>query len=243
MFHVKQFRTPEPTMFHVKQFGRRRDSLFGRRWSRALWLALFLWIPLLVACDVADQPDGWAAPTADPQEPETRLIAPTGEDRVAAIELLDGNLGAPLWEFPDDDGLFPGLDEEIDPLAFYSDPVWVPSTDEWLLAGYADGVLYAIRRDGESARVVFESEDRFVADMVLDGRVVYLADTGYRVYAVDIEQPGEAVWIWDGDSELQIWGAPVLVETDRGGLLIVAGMDGRVSALWVDTERAGSLAW
>ena len=243
MFHVKQFRTPGRTMFHVKQFGRRRDSWSGRRWSQALWLALFLWIPLLVACDVADQPDGWAAPTADPAEPETRLIAPTGEDRVAAIELLDGNLGAPLWEFPDDDGLFPGLDEEIDPLAFYSDPVWVPSTDEWLLAGYADGTLYAVRRDGESARVVFESEDRFVADMVLDGRVIYLADTGYRVYAVDIEQPGQAVWIWDGASELQIWGAPVLVETNLGRLLIVAGMDGRVSALWVDAERAGTLAW
>lgn len=224
--HIRQ-------LFHVKQFRRR---IVG-------FLVLIAVIPALAACDVADQPDGWAAPTLDPVEPETRLIAPTGEDQVVAVQLLDGNLGSAVWEFPDDDGNFPGLDGEIEPVAFYADPVWVESTDEWLLAGYSDGVLYAVQRDGESARIVFDSEDRLVADMIVDGTRVYLADTAYRVYAVDIEQPGEALWTWDGGSDLQIWSGPVLVDTDRGRLLIVAGLDGRVTAINVDGDAAGRSAW
>ncbi len=223
-------------MFHVKQF----DRLGRRRW---LLPALLLVIPVLVACDVADQPDGWAAPTPDPIEPETQLLAPTGDKMVVALRLLDGNFGAEAWQFPDDDGNFPGLDAEIEPEAFYADPVWVESTDEWLLAGYSDGVLYAVRRDGESARVVFESDARLVADLVVDGSRVYLADTSYRVYAVDVEQPGEPVWTWNGDSELQIWGGPALVDTDRGRLLIVAGLDGRITAINVDDPQAGTEAW
>lgn len=246
MFHVKQsdrqagrlatWAQAVASLFHVKHMWRLR------RGGAAL-LVLMAAVPLLVACDVADQPDGWAAPTLDPVEPETRLIAPTGEDQVVAVQLLDGNLGSALWEFPDDDGNFPGLDGEIEPVAFYADPVWVESTDEWLLAGYSDGALYAVRRDGESARLVFDSEDRFVADLVVDGTRVYLADTGYRVYAVDIEQPGEAVWTWDGGSDLQIWGGPALVDTERGRLLIVAGLDGRITAINVDGDLAGRSAW
>ena len=220
----------------MKQF----DRLGRRRW---LLPALLLVIPVLVACDVADQPDGWAAPTPDPIEPETQLLAPTGDKMVVALRLLDGNFGARAWQFPDDDGNFPGLDAEIEPEAFYADPVWVESTDEWLLAGYSDGVLYAVRRDGESARVVFESEARLVANLVVDGSRVYLADTSYRVYAVDVEQPGEPVWTWNGDSELQIWGGPALVDTDRGRLLIVAGLDGRITAINVDDPQAGTEAW
>lgn len=223
-------------MFHVKQ----SDRVGRRRWLVPL---LLLVIPVLVACDVADQPDGWAAPTPDPVEPETQLLAPTGEKTVVALRLLDGNFGAAAWQFPDDDGHFPGLDAEIEPEAFYADPVWVEATDEWLLAGYSDGVLYAVRRDGESARVVFDSEARLVADLVVDGTTVYLADTSYRVYAVDIEQPGEPVWTWSGDSELQIWGGPALVDTERGRLLVVAGLDGRVTAINVDGPEAGSSAW
>lgn len=246
MFHVKQsdrqagrlatWAQAVASLFHVKHMWRLRRG-------GATLLVLMAAVPLLVACDVADQPDGWAAPTLDPVEPETRLIAPTGEDQVVAVQLLDGNLGSALWEFPDDDGNFPGLDGEIEPVAFYADPVWVESTDEWLLAGYSDGALYAVRRDGESARLVFDSEDRFVADLVVDGTRVYLADTGYRVYAVDIEQPGEAVWTWDGGSDLQIWGGPALVDTERGRLLIVAGLDGRITAINVDGDLAGRSAW
>ncbi len=235
-------------MKQSERFGRLRRSRRSVRWpagwrSPVLALLALLTLPLLAACDVADQPDGWSSPTADPLEPETRLIAPTGEDRVVAIELLDGNLGAALWEFPDDDGEFPGLDEQIEPVAFYADPVWVPQTDEWLLAGYADGTLYAVRRDGESARVVFTSPDRLVADLIVDGDRVYVADTGYRVFAIDIEQPGRAVWEWSGESDLQIWSGPVLVDTERGQLLIVAGLDGRVTAIAVDGEREGSSVW
>ncbi len=230
-------------MFHVKQFDLAQFTRRVNIRSVLLIFAVLLAVPVIAACDVADQPDGWAAPTLDPVEPETRLIAPTGEDQVVALQLLDGNLGSLVWAFPDDDGNFPGLDGEIEPVAFYSDPVWVESTDEWLLAGYSDGVLYAVQRDGESARVVFDSEARFVADLVVDGTRVYLADTAYRVYAVDIEQPGAAVWEWQGDSELQIWSGLALVETELGRLLIAAGLDGRVTAIQVEGEAAGTPAW
>ena len=245
LFHVKQFRPVQTRLTALREHVRPSGRPFGRPSGRPLALALvvLLAVPLLAACSVADEPDGWAAPTLDPFEPETRLIAPTGDDQVIAIQLLDGNIGTAIWEFPDDDGRFPGLDSEIDPVAFYADPVWVELTDEWLLAGYSDGVLYAVRRDGESARVVFNSESRLIADLAVDGNLVYLADTSYRVHAVDIEQPGEAVWTWDGDSEMQIWGGPALVETDRGKLLIVAGLDGRVTALILEGEQAGTLAW
>ena len=252
VFHVKQsdrqtrrlraWAVAMPSLFDVKH-SRRRRHLRGLSRRGASLLVLLAVVPLIAACDVADQPDGWAAPTLDPVEPETRLIAPTGEDQVVAVQMLDGNLASAVWEFPDDDGNFPGLDGEIEPVAFYADPVWVESTDEWLLAGYSDGALYAVRRDGESARLVFDSEHRLVADLIVDGSVVYLADTGYRVHAVDIEQPGEAIWTWDGGSDLQIWSGPALVETERGRLLVVAGLDGRISAISVDGELAGRSAW
>ncbi len=222
----------------VPQWQPKRRLLLG-----LLGLAGLLALPLLAACDVADQPDGWSAPTPDPIEPETRLIAPTGEKQVVALQLLDGNLGSAVWSFPDDDGNFPGIEAEIEPTAFYADPVWAPITDEWLIAGYSDGVLYAVRRDGESARVLFDSEDRLVADLVLDGDRVYVADTGYRVHAIDLEQPGAAAWTWSGDSDLQIWSGPVLVETARGRVLIVAGLDGRVTAIEVDGAEAGASVW
>lgn len=242
MFHVKQ---PEsrpllPRLWAFRSI-RGRSRILRRRITALA--ALLLIIPLVVACDVADQPDGWAAPTPDPVEPEARLLAPTGDKSVVAVELLDGNLAAAAWQFPDDDGRFPGLDAEIEPVAFYADPIWVPETDEWLLAGYSDGVLYAVQRNGESARVVFDTESRIVADLIVQGTTVYVADTGYRVHAVDIEQPGTSVWTWSGDSDLQIWGGPALVQTERGRLLVVAGLDGRVTALHLDGEAAGSEAW
>lgn len=208
-----------------------------------LLLALLFALPLLAACDVADQPDGWGAPTPDPMEPETRLLVPTGDDRVVAVRFIDQTIGTAAWQFPDDDKRFPGLDGEIEPVAFYADPVWSPLTDEWLLAGYQDGTVYAVQRDGESARVLFRTDARIVANLILDDDRIYIADTGYRVHAVGLEQPEETIWSWDGDTDQQIWAAPALVETSRGRLLVVAGLDGRVTALTVDGDEPGTVAW
>lgn len=208
-----------------------------------LVLVLLLALPLLAACDVADQPDGWGAPTPDPMEPETRLLVPTGDDRVIAVRFIDQTIGTAAWQFPDDDNRFPGLDGEIDPVAFYADPVWSSLTDEWLLAGYQDGAVYAVQRDGESARVLFRTDARIVANLILDDDRIYIADTGYRVHAVGLEQPEETIWSWDGDTDQQIWAAPALVETSRGRLLVVAGLDGRVTALTVDGDEPGTVAW
>ncbi len=222
------------TLFRIPRVLRRRLLLV---------LTLLLIAPVIAACDVADQPDGWGAPTPDPLEPETQLLVPTGSDKVIAVRFIDQTLGAAAWQFPDDDNEFPGLDEEIKPVAFYADPVWSPWTDEWLLAGYQDGTVYAVRRDGESARVLFRTEARIVANLILDDDRIYIADTAYRVHAVGLEQPEQTIWTWGGDSDQQIWSAPALVDTARGRLLVVAGLDGRVTALRIDGDEPGSEAW
>ena len=225
-------------MFHVKH-------------RRLLLLPLFLLLPLLIACEIADAPDGWAAPTADPQEPETVLL-PTGEGRVAALNLPTSNAN---WQFPNEDGRFIGLDGELEPTAFYANPVWSAFTNEWLLAEYEAGVIYGIHPRGENARIVFPAAElyenaRIVADPLLDplhpGRL-YVVTTDYRVHAVDIENPpaspDDLIWTWDGASEHPVWGAPALIEGADGRLLVLAGLDGRITALQLDGAQAGLPAW
>ena len=222
-------------VFHVKHPPQRA----------ALGLFLLLALPLIAACSVSDQPDGWAAPALDPVE-ENQILLPTGEESVTALQLIGPGAAAPLWTFPNDDDEFPGLDQPIEAVAFYADPLWVDFTGEWLLAEYASGTVYAIQRDGSSARAVFDVEDRIVADLALDPQrpgVVYIATTGYQVHAIQLEQPGEVLWSWDGDSDRQIWGAPALADTPEGRLLIVGGLDGRITALRVEGAEAGDVAW
>ena len=225
-------------MFHVKR-------------RRLLLLPILLLVPLLIACEIADAPDGWAAPTADPQEPDTVLL-PTGEGRVVAIDLLSSNA---RWQFPSEDDTFTGLDGELDPTAFYANPVWSAYTNEWLIAEYDQGVLYGIHPRGDSARVVFSAaelfdEARIVADPLLDPQnpeLVYLVTTDNRVHAVNIEIPpagvDDLVWTWQGESEHPIWGSPALVESDDGRVLVVGGLGGQLTALRLDGEEAGEVAW
>ena len=225
-------------MFHVKR-------------RRLLLLPLLALIPILVACEVADQPDGWAAPTADPERPNTVLM-PTGEGRVVAIDVTTNNVS---WTFPSENKTFTGLDGELEPEAFYADPVWSAFTNEWLLAEYDQGVLYAIHPQGHSARVVFNAgelfeEARIVANPIIDPLYpdrAYVATTDYRVHAVNLEAPPASVedliWTWSGDSDHPVWGSPALIEWEGQRLLVVGGLDGRITALALDGAMAGSVAW
>lgn len=212
----------------------------------ALLLLIALMAPAIAACRVEDQPDGWGSPTLDPADSDVVLL-PTGEERVVALELGGVELQRIHWTFPDEDeNTFPGLIGEIDSTAFYADPLWSDFTHEWLLAEYRSGVLYAVQPDGSSARIVFDVDDRIVADLVPDPQrpgIVYLATTGYRVHAVQLERPGDPLWSWDGNSDLEIWGTPAIVDTTIGRLLVVGGFDGRVTALHLDGDQAGQEAW
>ena len=216
-----------------------------------LLLPILLLAPLLIACEIADQPDGWAAPTADPANPDTILI-PTGEGRVVALDLLARNAA---WQFPREDNTFTGLDGELEPTAFYADPVWSEFTNEWLVAEYDEGVVYALHPLGHSARVVFSAAElfgdaRIVANPLIDPLHpdrLYVVTTDYRVSAVNIESPpssvDDLVWSWHGGSEHPVWGAPALIESGGRRLLVLAGLDGRITALQLDGEAAGSAAW
>ena len=229
-------------MFHVKH------RLRPRIW---LLLALLLLVPLLVACEVADQPDGWAAPTSDPEDAGTLLLA-TGEDRVVAVDLATSNA---LWVFPREDKTFTGLDGELEPTAFYADPLWSAFTNEWLVAEYKEAVIFALHPRGHSARVVFDvgelfEDARIVSNLLIDPEHperIYVVTTDYHVHAFNLERPpttvDELVWTWSGESEQPVWGSPALIETDEQRLLVIAGLDGRVTALQLDGAEAGTPAW
>ena len=229
-------------MFHVKH---------PRRARRLLLLPILLLVPFLIACEIADAPDGWAAPTADPQEQDTVLL-PTGEGRVVAINLPTSSAD---WQFPAESDTFIGIDGELQPTGFYANPVWSAFTDEWLLAEYETGVVYGIHPRGESARVVFSASDlfndaRIVADPILDPlrpTRLYVVTTDDRVHAVDIENPpasvDDLVWTWSGGSEQPVWGTPALIEGGDGRVIVLAGLDGRITALRVDGPEPGSVAW
>ncbi len=89
-------------MFHVK-----RPT---RRWLLA---PLIVAVPILTACaGISNDPDGWAAPLPidHPDAPNVVVIR-TDRARLAAFD-LDAN--SALWEFPDGQGSFPGLLEQIE---------------------------------------------------------------------------------------------------------------------------------
>lgn len=220
-------------MFHVKHLPIRSRLL--------IWPVLLLMPLVLVACQIADAPDGWGAVTEDPQS-EGRIVFPTGGNKVVA---LDAATGVVAWQFPQDnnDNRLPGLADDLETTAFYADPIWSALTGEWLVGEYSDGILWAVRGDGRSARAVFSTGARIVATPVLEGRYAYIATNDDRVIAVNIERPQEVFWEWAGGSDLAILGSPALVDTAIGKLLLFAGLDGWVTALHIDGAETGEEAW
>lgn len=220
-------------MFHVKHPLLRSRLL--------IWPVLLLLPLVLVACEIADAPDGWGAVAEDPQS-EGRIVFPTGGDKVVALDVATGVVA---WQFPQDnnDNRLPGLADDLETTAFYADPVWAEFTGEWLVGEYSDGILWAVRGDGRSARAVFATGARIVATPALDGSLAYIATNDDRVIAVHIERPQEVIWEWSGGSDLAILGSPALADTEIGKLLIFADLNGWVTALRVDGPQPGEEAW
>ncbi len=220
-------------MFHVKHPLLRSRLL--------IWPVLLLLPLVLVACEIADAPDGWGAVAEDPQS-EGRIVFPTGGDKVVALDVATGVVA---WQFPQDnnDNRLPGLADDLETTAFYADPVWAEFTGEWLVGEYSDGILWAVRGDGRSARAVFATGARIVATPALDDSLAYIATNDDRVIAVHIERPQEVIWEWSGGSDLAILGSPALADTEIGKLLIFADLNGWVTALRVDGPQPGEEAW
>ncbi len=223
-------------MFHVK----RAD----RRWLMAPLAAA---IVLITACGVSNDPDGWASPlTLDDADGADVIIIRTDREHIAALDISVRPLdeAAVRWEFPRENDGFPGLTEPVDAHGFYGTPALLgPDGEELILADYDEGTVYAVRTDGTSARIIFDVDGRVVASVIVDPdrTTAYITATDGCVYAVDTESPGTATWSFC-DPESEVWGTPDLAQSRTyGGLLLVPGLNGRVSALQI--EREGRLAW
>ena len=228
----------------------------GRRRLRGL--ALLAAIPILAACTVTNDPDGWAPPIATELDGRPIVIARVEDNAMAAIDLDRAN--PVVWMFPgvaagqapaqDDERPFPGLDGPVEAQGFYGAPAVIgANAEEIVVADHNEGIVYAIRRDGSSARVLLDTGAPVIAGVVAadDGRTIFIATTDERVYAIDTESPplsvddAEAfVWIAEG-IEGRIWGTPAIAHTDaHGALLIVPTMAGQVVALRTDD---GAVVW
>lgn len=197
--------------------------------------------PLLAACTGITGSTGWAPPVPLPDRPNVVLVR-DDDDKLAAVDI---DSATELWRFPDGDDRFPGLAEESDFGAFYGAPVLIPGGEEFLVASEQDGIVYAIRADGSSARLIFDTDDAVIAGVVVGDGIAYVGTDDKRLYAVDIDHPEVALWSYD-DFGGALWGTPALADTEtHGRLLLVPSMDGHVSALRIDPNLspAERLVW
>jgi len=215
-------------MFHVKP-------------RRRLGLVLLLAVPLLAACGGITGSTGWAPPVPLP-DGSTVVLTRDSDDKLTAVDIATAT---ELWRFPDADKRFPGLSEDSDFAAYYGAPVRLDGTDEYLVASEEDGIVYALRADGTSGRVIFDTDDRVIAGIVVADGVAYVGTTDKHLYAVDPDQPEAALWTYD-DFGGELWGTPALAETQtHGQVLVVPAMDGHVYAVRTDPSLAPDerLAW
>ena len=238
LFHVEQDHSAEGD-YRRAQVRRPR-----RPWLMAL---LVMTLPLLAACSLTDSPDGWAAPTTSPHDEDVVLLS-AGDGHIVAYDFTTSR---EQWRFPDQNDSFIGLDDTVDPGAFYSNPAFVAAgseNEEIVVATYNDGIIFAIRTDGSGARELFHANARLVAGIVVDDTTAYVATTDKHVYAINIEDPPASsspdarglLWDFHGLSK-EVWGTPALAETvAHGKILLVPGMDGTLYAL---RATDGDIAW
>ena len=215
-------------MFHVKH-----------RWALAL---LILALPLIAACRGVTGTTGWAPPVELPNGETTVVLVRNGDDEISAID-IDGL--EEIWRFPGEENLFPGLGDEVNAEAFYGPPTPVGSPpEEFLVGSEEDGVVYAIRADGTSARMIFDTESSIIAGILVDGSIAYISTTDKHLYAVDVNQPEVAIWTYDAFGG-EIWGTPALADSETfGRLIVVPAMDGHLYAIRTAADAGASrLAW
>ena len=239
-------------MFHVQPARPHHPAPRARRW---LIVPLLLALPLLAACGVSNNPDGWAGPIAlDGEEGEDVVVTRAGRDQLIAVDLASrsavlGDIVTVRWEFPDPDERFPGLTAQVDTSGFYGAPAFLgPEQEEIVFSDYDAGIVYALRTDGSSARVLFDTEDRVLAGILVDGSRIYIATTDERIYAIDAENPPQnpaeiperGGWVSQAVVG-EVWGTPALADSARHGrLLVVPAMSGNLYALRADD---GALVW
>ena len=235
---VSRETTPAPRsrLFHVKQPRRSHRPRLGHR---GLFALLILALPVLVACNSVTGATGWAPPSEVPGR-EGKVIIRNSDDRISVIDIESAS---EEWTFPDQEKLFPGLIEEIDADAFYAPPVFLPGGDEFVIASEEDGIIYAVRSDSSSARLIFDTGDRLIAGLIGDGTTIYAATAENGVFAIDTDSPETASWVYDGIGG-ELWGTPGLTPSrTHGQLLIVPSMNGDVYALRTDSTSGDRLAW
>ena len=232
-----------------------RPTLRPRRW---LGFALLAALPLLAACQVSNDPDGWAPPVLAEVDGSQVIIARIDNDLLGAIDV--DRADPIVWLFPgiaagqpasdDEERPFPGLTDPVEAQGFYGRPgVIGANADELVIADHNEGIVYAVRRDGSSARILLDTETNVVAGVVVadDARTIYIATTDERVYAVDSQNPPAGIddlegFLWlSEDIDDRVWGTPALAQSDtHGTLLLVPTMAGSVIAL---RTGDGSTAW
>ncbi len=201
---------------------------------------LILSLPILVSCTSVTGTTGWAPPAEVPGR-DGEVIVRNNDDRISIINIESAT---EEWTFPNQDELFPGLIDKINSDAFYAPPVFLPGNDEFLIGSEEDGIIYAVRSDSSSARLIFDTGDRLIAGIVSDGVNIYAATAERGIFAININSPETASWFYDGIGG-ELWGTPALtLSRTHGQLLIVPSMNGSIYALRTETaSRTDRLAW
>ena len=223
----------ESRLFHVKQ----PPPQNGRPWLFAL---LLLALPILIACRGTTGATGWAPPTEIPGR-EGKVIVGNGDNRLSVIDI---DAGREEWTFPDPEKFFPGLLDTIDADAFYAAPAFLPGDEEFVVGSEEDGIIYAIRNDSTSARLIFDTEDRLIAGLISDGFIIYATTAERGVFAIDTRAPETASWVFPVIAG-ELWGTPGLAQSQTyGQLLLVPSMNGDVYALRTEAlNDSDRLAW
>ncbi|WP_429884550.1 PQQ-binding-like beta-propeller repeat protein [Geoalkalibacter halelectricus] len=146
-----------------------------------------------------------------------RIYGQSWKPEVFALRLRDGR---PLWRFPYAPS--PADDHRQGGVVLLDDLVLVPA---W------NGTLHALDKLTGTPRWSFDSGAALRAAPALDEERIYLADTGGRLSALDLQ--GQLLWQWAGDEPLlavpQLIPQGVVV-LGRGGTLRAFSRDGEI--LW-----------
>jgi outer membrane protein assembly factor BamB len=192
---------------------RRPAPRSGRLPIAALALALGL---LAAGCGSVANPRGWAAPVV---RDEVAYVS-SDAGKLAAYR-LDG-AGNRAWEFP-------GEDADLKLQGIYGTPAL--AGDTIYLSGYGGSVAAVSAADG-ATRWSRRAGDRVVGGTLVTADTVYAGTDAGELVAFDRANGAER---WRRRAGNQVWSAPVLA----GDLIVVAGMDGYVTAYRPD----GAEAW
>ncbi|MCK9518321.1 MAG: PQQ-binding-like beta-propeller repeat protein [Dehalococcoidia bacterium] len=192
------------------------------RFLAAAFLAVAIAL-VAAGCAGVANPEGWASPAVS--EPSAYIVLK--KDKLYAVDLQDGSLGATRWVFPDKNR-HPDQDK-LDLRAIYSTPV--VEGDTIYVADYEAGV-FAISADDGSVRWRVRGDDisgNVGHDLGVSGDFLAFGTTDGHVYVIK-KQDGSPAPGWDTKGRTfddGIWATPVIA----GDRVFVATMGGALHAL------------